>query len=234
MAVGRGFAPATFALLAGCNLITGATDLTTGNRSTSTDRQDARSETGASPYDAQIDSGSVDMDGSHQDEHTPDDDAPSEPRRRVFVTSMSWSGNLGGLPGADNHCNTLAGTASLDGDWVAWVSGKDVGALDRLTSEGPWYLVDGKTLAVRSRADLQNDSLAHPIDISENGVSVANDVVWTGTRAGKYDLSNCNGWTSSSSTQGGMSGSTGSATATWTANIPDGCGVSNRLYCFEK
>ena len=48
--------------------------------------------------------------------------------KRVFVTSTSYNGNLGGASGADSKCQTAANNGNLGGTWKAFVL---TGATDR-------------------------------------------------------------------------------------------------------
>jgi hypothetical protein len=89
-----------------------------------------------------------------------------DPRMSFFVTSeiMGDGGNLGGLAGADAHCQKLA-TAAGAGQktWHAYLStqarpGKPaVNARDRIGT-GPWYNVKGEVIA-RDLAHLHGDTL---------------------------------------------------------------------------
>lgn len=66
-----------------------------------------------------------------------------------FVTSKGpgQGGNLGGLAGADAHCNTLAVAAGITGKtWRAYLSTGTVNARDRI-GDGPWYNVKGELIA---------------------------------------------------------------------------------------
>ena len=73
-----------------------------------------------------------------------------------FVTSAGTGkgADLGGLQGADRHCQALASTAGLPGSktWRAYLStqGKDgaatVDARDRI-GKGPWHNVKGELIA---------------------------------------------------------------------------------------
>ena len=72
-----------------------------------------------------------------------------------FVTSkpIGDGGNLGGLVGADGHCQSLAENVSADGrTWHAYLSTQArlgtlaVNARDRIGT-GPWYNFDGVTIA---------------------------------------------------------------------------------------
>ena len=56
----------------------------------------------------------------------------------VFVTSESFTGNLGGVSGADAHCNRLAKGANLGGQYLAWIADYDHEPASRLFSRaGP-------------------------------------------------------------------------------------------------
>jgi hypothetical protein len=50
----------------------------------------------------------------------------------VFVTSRAYTGNLGGLAGADAICQTHAAEAGLPGTYVAWLATSTVTAPSRL------------------------------------------------------------------------------------------------------
>ena len=89
-----------------------------------------------------------------------------DPRMNFFVTSVGIGngGNLGGLAGADAHCQRLATAAGAGGKtWRAYLStqaepGKPaVNARDRI-GNGPWYNVKGEMIA-RDNAHLHGDTL---------------------------------------------------------------------------
>ncbi len=61
--------------------------------------------------------------------------------KRIFVTSTLYSGNLGGLSGADAKCLTAAQSVNLPGTWKAWLSSSTINAIDRIAEVGPWYFV---------------------------------------------------------------------------------------------
>jgi len=94
-----------------------------------------------------------------------------------FVTSQGIGngGNLGGLAGADNHCQTLAQAAGVGSKtWRAYLStqGTDgqlaVNARDRI-GPGPWVNAKGETIA-RDVADLHGDNrLTKQTALSEKG-----------------------------------------------------------------
>jgi len=83
-----------------------------------------------------------------------------------FVTSkpIGDGGNLGGLAGADAHCQNLAAAAGAGGrTWRAYLSTQDrpgapaVSARDRIGA-GPWYNFDGVMIA-RDLAHLHGDTI---------------------------------------------------------------------------
>lgn len=56
--------------------------------------------------------------------------------RRIFVTKGRWSGNLGGLEGADKICQREADRRELKGEWKAFLGDDHISALDRLDLKG--------------------------------------------------------------------------------------------------
>jgi hypothetical protein len=83
--------------------------------------------------------------------------APQQPQQPMgfFITSVGKGdgGNLGGLAGADAHCQTLAQTVGSGGrTWHAYLSGSlgqgqpMQNARDRIGS-GPWYNANGALIA---------------------------------------------------------------------------------------
>src|SRR5688572_12379489 len=76
----------------------------------------------------------------------------------VSSTGSGMGGNLGGLAGADKHCQTLAAKASAGNrTWRAYLSTSmpDVNARDRIGS-GPWHNAKGTQIAANV-ADLHSD-----------------------------------------------------------------------------
>ena len=74
-----------------------------------------------------------------------------------FVTSTNpgKGGNLGGLAGADAHCQSLAQAAGAGGKtWRAYLSTNTVNAKDRI-GNGPWYNAKGQLIA-QNVADLHS------------------------------------------------------------------------------
>lgn len=77
--------------------------------------------------------------------------------KRVFVTSTSQSGQLGGLSGADALCQTRANAGGLGSTWKAWLSTSSVNAKDRVV-DATYVRLDGVVVA-SNKADLTD---GHP------------------------------------------------------------------------
>ena len=95
--------------------------------------------------------------------------APQSPNMTFFVTSapIGKGGDLGGLEGADAHCQQLAATVGAGGKtWHAYLSGpetpqaKGVNARDRI-GNGPWQNFKGVVIATERRRSPRRRQQAH-------------------------------------------------------------------------
>src|SRR5690606_8308287 len=85
--------------------------------------------------------------------------------KRMFVTSIGWTGNLGGIAGATAKCQARADTAGLGGTWDAWISAADSSPSLRFVASTTHYArLDGQEVA-QTWADLTDGSLDVPINI---------------------------------------------------------------------
>jgi hypothetical protein len=106
---------------------------------------------------------------------------PAPPRMSFFVTSagLGKGGNLGGIKGADAHCQAL-GTAAGAGDrsWRAYLSVTDlngkgaINARDRIGT-GPWFNAKGVRIA-RNVDDLHSDNnnISATTALTEKGTAI--------------------------------------------------------------
>ena len=110
----------------------------------------------------------------------PSDDEP--PEMGFFITSVGLGdgGNLGGLAGADAHCQAVADAAGAgDRTWRAYLSTQGAGAVharDRIGS-GPWANAEGLILATsveNLHYDNSNFNWEHTLD--ENGDQFASRI----------------------------------------------------------
>ncbi len=152
---------------------------------------------------------------------------------RVFVSSTTTNGNMGGLAGGDAICDAQASAASLGGTWVAWLSTSTVDAKDRLApGSGPFVRAAGTPGTIANDlADLTDGTLGVAVLNDESGNPVNTDV-YTGTNTnGTKSTFICNDWTDNLGTA--LFGLTNASGASWTDNFDFACNPQRPLYCFE-
>ena len=152
--------------------------------------------------------------------------------KKVFITAVSYKGNFGGLDAADTICKNRAQDLGLPNHdkFKAWLSDDSINAIDRFSSDGPWYRLDGVKVA-DSKTDLTDGELFTSINYT--GTSYIGDVVWTGTTVdGQYNSPSCANWTSEITGNGSYGIST-YINQYWTEGMNHNCSFSAGLYCFE-
>lgn len=174
--------------------------------------------------------------------------------RRVFLSSSTYSGALGGLTGANTLCQNIAIAKGLGGTWKAWLSDSvNYPAITFSQSTVPYQLISGEQIA-KNWADLIDGTIGVPIWSDESGkvISAASGgscssdgpKVWsnttvTGTRFTTTTTSTCLDWQTSSNSIAykALTGNASKSGATWTNNcVTDKCDatVPGHLYCFEQ
>ena len=179
------------------------------------------------------------------------------PHGSAFYRALERSGaDLGGLSGADQHCQTLAATAGAGNrTWHAYLSTQASGgqqavnARDRI-GQGPWYNAKGARVA-QSLADLHGDTL----DAARLGNNLTKATAFTekgdtikgfGDNPNQHDMltgskpdgtaysdgadHTCNNWTSSGqgTAQLGHFDRTGGGNTSWNSTHPSrGCSQEN-------
>jgi hypothetical protein len=167
--------------------------------------------------------------------------------KRVFVTSVSYDGNLGGLSGADAKCQARANAAGLGGTWKAIISSYTTeSAINRIgynwdcliTVTG--RLIDCHTYKIGGNVySIWDGFLAWgPIATDEYGNTKLNHV-WTGTRSmgtAVWGTENtCLDWTTNaSSTYGGYVGDSSVSNNSWIYAGYRNCNNLSSLYCIEQ
>tara|TARA_Y100001960_G_scaffold274134_1_gene302905 strand:- start:22 stop:696 length:675 start_codon:yes stop_codon:yes gene_type:complete len=107
------------------------------------------------------------------------DDEP--PEMGFFVTSVGIGdgANLGGLAGADAHCNALATAAGSSRTWAAYLSTQGssaVNARDRI-GDGPWANANGLIMATSvENLHYDNSNLNWTTSLDENGNQFASRI----------------------------------------------------------
>ena len=184
--------------------------------------------------------------------------AQDQPPMGFFVTSAGPGdgGNLGGLAGADAHCQMLA-TAAGAGNrtWRAYLSATVAGgrgappqaavnARDRIGT-GPWFNANGALIASnRDDLHLDRNNIRKPTAVDENGDEVngvgdqpnMHDIL-TGSDSmgrvatGAANVVTCNNWTSNAETDRTIVGHhdrLGGGSASWNATHSSaGCSQEN-------
>ena len=180
--------------------------------------------------------------------------APRQPMS-FFVTSVGKGdgANLGGLAGADAHCQALAKAAGQpDAVWRAYLSTQGAGAVsarDRV-GNGPWHNFRGQVISLNNGVlhgdTLEQARIGNPLGkqlaLNEKGELVngvgdkpnQHDILTGSTSDGRAytDTADhtCNNWTSNStgSAQVGHSDKQGGGNGSWNSTHPSkGCSQDN-------
>jgi len=161
--------------------------------------------------------------------------------KTVFVTSVRFDGNLGGLKGADDKCQSQAdGPESIvpSGTYMAWLSdGTDSPDTRFKKSSHPYLLPDGTKIA-ENYTDLTDGSIQHVINIDPTGKTVGQNRFWTGTNddgTTAQPFRTCTGWMDPITNARGMVGSTGYSSTSWSSYSQSRCNtMPTRLACFQQ
>jgi hypothetical protein len=165
----------------------------------------------------------------------------------VFVTSQTYTGNLGGLLGADTKCQTAATNAGLGGVYKAWISDSLGESPDtRLThATVPYVRTDGAVVA-NNWITLTGQFLINALNRDEDAVVIPDceddrqdcpERVWTATRGSglpNLNLPACGNWTDGSGSTQTVVGKPSSRAGAWTGFIGQDCDIPSHLYCFEQ
>jgi hypothetical protein len=180
-----------------------------------------------------------------------------------FVTSANPGngGNLGGLAGADAHCQALAAAVGAGGKtWHAYLSTSSVDARDRV-GDGPWYNADGVMIAANVAELHGANNLDGDTALTETGGKpnylvgdppapaaqpLEHDIMTGTNEDGTANELTCNDWTDGSADSQAMLGHAdrmgrNPGLNSWNAIHPSqGCGMdqlrptggAGLLYCF--
>jgi len=183
--------------------------------------------------------------------------APDPEPMSFFVTSVGLGdgANLGGLAGADAHCQSLAAAVGRgNSTWRAYLSTQGANAVDARDriGGGPWYAHGGRRRVAQDVGELHGDALEQArlgnalgkvISLTEEG-QVVNGVgdspnqhdILTGTQPDGRGFTDgadhsCGNWMStdaSGSAQVGHSDKQGGGNGSWNSSHPSrGCGQEN-------
>ena len=181
--------------------------------------------------------------------------APAAPTMNFFVTSkgLGDGGNLGGIAGADYHCQQLAAAAGSQRTFYAYLSTRPANGTTTLhgkdrIGKGPFYNAKGATVA-KSLDELHDKAAAFTKEsaLTEKGEVVAMHDILTGSQPNGTAYTDgmdhtCNGYTSNRTTGSVQVGhSDRSGGSSWvSAHASKGCSQANlastggagQFYCF--
>jgi WD40 repeat protein len=164
-----------------------------------------------------------------------------QPERTVFVTGVSFNGNLGGITGADAKCQAEAdGPASIvpSGNYLAWISDGTDSPNTRFTKSSHPYLLPGGAKIADDFTNLTSGSILHAIDIDPTGRPLGMTYYWTGTNADGTTVGDhltCDGWKADPVANfRGFIGSIRGGSSRWSKAFPFECSRFYRLVCFQQ
>ena len=174
--------------------------------------------------------------------------------RIVFLSSLAYDGNLGGLAGADSLCRDLAAgfDTSHAGDYIAWLGDAKLSANERIEhgpefDATPYVLRSGVQVATNFK-DLIDNGPWPGIYLTDTDETIVDADVWTNTAidGGLFSAENhCEDWGSNSGTHSARAGKnalpldspdldTWRQLGHWTSRKPLTCEYEYHLYCFEN
>ncbi len=176
-------------------------------------------------------------------------DGSSGIQKRIFVTSTTYLGNIGGIAAVDALCqargNSNAGLAGKT--WKALVSGPSTSEVDWAINHIGYNWAELWTInpdgslrnKVLNGSQIWNTpiSLVNTVNYTEAGaVATATTMAWTGTN--QYGFGNstsaCNTWTFGSYQQTSTRGNRASPGDNWVNDSAAGCDNPSILYCIEQ
>ena len=172
----------------------------------------------------------------------------------VFATSQAYTGDLGGVGGANVKCQMAALSAMLPGRWKALITGQVAAPLPigsppsadytRISHSTVEYrLIDYATsrpdIVAGNYAELFSGMIRTSILETELGTMATGGSggarVWTGLNPdGTDNVASCSGFTSSASSDIGAIGSTTAVDSNWVTNEAITCDNLARLYCVQQ
>jgi hypothetical protein len=185
--------------------------------------------------------------------------ATAQENEMTFFITSNGPGNgadLGGLAGADAHCQSLAEAAVTGGrTWRAYLSTSDENARDRIGS-GPWHNSEGELIAESVAALHDDPNINKETGLTETGQMVEgrgdtpnrHDILTGSNPDGTAAAQTCEDWTSSAEDGSAIVGHhdrvglrDDEASRSWNASHPSrGCSQENLratggdglFYCF--
>lgn len=167
-------------------------------------------------------------------------DGVGDGQHRIFVSSSTHNGNLGGISGADSICASLASSAGLELTYKAFIGDSTNKLLNRFSLSGSVYNFAGvdrfKVVELGGNLfDADNTSLLQMIEYDENGDSVSG-LVWTGSDSEGQNtlIEDCSNWSSDNGVDEGNVGDNTRTSGFFLEDAPaQTCDLSYRIYCIS-
>ena len=160
---------------------------------------------------------------------------------KIFMTTASYTGNLGGLAGADAKCAAAATAGGQTGTFVALLSTTSVNARDRYSGlNDPVYNTNNDLVGV-GQNDLFDGSILASTNFDEYGNAgpgVNTATIWSQTSsAGTYltcYATSCLDWTSTIGGNCSWNGQNGNTSSLWIQGNNASCSSNARLHCVSQ
>jgi hypothetical protein len=162
------------------------------------------------------------------------------PPNDIFVSTMDYTGDIGGLSAANLECNNEASADGIPGDYVAWMSTSTVNASSLFPNARGWVRPDGlpfgdSVVAITGTGVLSQvfypprlDALGKDVGLLEGAeVYLATGTYPSGTVASGFT---CGDWTNT--TGNSLLGLSDAGNSGWTYSVSSGCSPSDfHLLC---
>ena len=153
----------------------------------------------------------------------------------AFVTADTYDGDLGGLTGADDICNTEAAAAGRSGNFRGLLSTQLHNARSRVEDE-PYTLPTGDLVAA-SLDDLFDGAIDAAINVDAAGDVIQTEVngVWSASFEDGFwpeDYA-CGDWTDNFVEASALVGDRTATDSAWLAADFGNCDTPQHIYCFE-
>jgi len=167
-------------------------------------------------------------------------------RKQAFVTTATFSSNLGasalaagntGIAAGDAICRNVAQSANLEDAQsykVYLAAGADPAA--HFDNDGPWERIDRVPFA-DSFAQIHSDYTRAPLNVGETGAILTGQIAWNGLLAdGAPAFQDCDHWTSTSFNWSGWTARLPTTGPHWPTSFasPDSCSTTlASLFCLS-
>ena len=184
------------------------------------------------PGPASILGGGADCGGSDCNCHSNTCGSADTCHHLLFVTRKAYTGDLGGIRGANKKCNDQAEKFGIQGRWQALLSVDGDAAESRIAVHNPIHNGAGFTVVSDANSLWKSASgIGRPVLYGPNGEE-ATGKVWTATTAGgEHTGPDCSDWTSTSRT--GVVGAPSQTGEAWMDSGTGECSEPHHLYCID-